>query len=49
MTRLLVADVCSDGAQDGWRNRINLIVAHQAQRHSVSQFQSKIKFVLLDA
>ena len=27
------------GAQDGWRHRINLILAHQAQRHSVSQFR----------
>ena len=27
------------GAQDGWRHRINLILAHQAQRNSVSQFR----------
>ena len=26
-------------AQDGWRHCINLTIAHQAQRHPVSQFR----------
>jgi hypothetical protein len=29
---------CAGCAQNGWRHCINLVLAHQAQRHSVSQF-----------
>jgi len=39
ITRLLVAEVCSDSAQNGWRYLVNLILAHQTQWHSVAQFR----------
>ena len=38
-TGLSSGEKCADGAQNGWCHRFNLILAHQAQRHSVFQFR----------